>query len=115
MAQTLQKKCRAVLVWNWYSVSDSWPASSSRLPSYTSTMSAFFRRQIEQSQIVSSGEIGYDFKLNSATVATGSLVVSCGTQHSQSLVVVEPGGHVGRLHLSLSTCPPGSTTTKDCE
>ena len=35
------------------------------------------------------------------------LVVSCGTRHSQSLVVVEPGGHVGRLHLSLSTCPGG--------
>ena len=35
------------------------------------------------------------------------LVVSCGTQQSESLLVVEPGGHVGRLHLSLSTCPPG--------
>ena len=36
------------------------------------------------------------------------LVVSCGTQQSKSLIVVEPGGHVGRLPLSLSTCPPGS-------
>jgi len=35
------------------------------------------------------------------------LVVSCGTQHPKSLVVVEPCGHVGRLHLSLSTCPQG--------
>jgi len=35
------------------------------------------------------------------------LVVSCGTQQSESLVVVEPGGHVGRLPLSLSTCPRG--------
>ena len=30
-------------------------------------------------------------------------VVSCGTQQSELLVVVEPGGHVDRLHLSLST------------
>jgi hypothetical protein len=37
----------------------------------------------------------------------GPLVVSCGTQQSESLVVVEPGGHVGRLPLSLSTCPRG--------
>ena len=35
------------------------------------------------------------------------LVVSCGTRQSKWLVVVEPGGHVGRLPLSLSTCPPG--------
>ena len=28
-------------------------------------------------------------------------------RQSESVVVVEPGGHVGRLHLSLSTCPPG--------
>ena len=35
------------------------------------------------------------------------LVVSCGTQQSESVVVVEPGGHVGRLPLSLSTCPRG--------
>src|ERR1019366_1202764 len=26
-----------------------------------------------------------------------------------------PDGHVGRLKCSLPTCPPGSTTTKDCE
>src|ERR1019366_8749498 len=45
--------------------------------------------------------------IEKVTVPAGSLVVSCGTQHSQSLVVVEPGGHVGRLHLSLSTCPWG--------
>ena len=38
----------------------------------------------------------------------GPLVVSCGSQHSESLVVVEPGGHVGRLPLSLSTCPRGA-------
>jgi hypothetical protein len=37
----------------------------------------------------------------------GPLVVSCGTQQSESMVVVEPGGHVGRLPLSLSTCPRG--------
>ena len=42
-----------------------------------------------------------------AGVARGPLVVSCGTQQSESLVVVEPGGHVGRLPLSLSTCPRG--------
>ncbi|MCA3241919.1 MAG: XRE family transcriptional regulator, partial [Rubrivivax sp.] len=35
------------------------------------------------------------------------LVVSCGTQQSELVIVVEPGGHVGRLHLSLSTCPRG--------
>ena len=39
----------------------------------------------------------------------GPFVVSCGTQQSELLVVVEPGGHVGRLHLSLSTCPRGSS------
>jgi len=38
-----------------------------------------------------------------------SFVVSCGTQQSESLVVVEPGGHVGRLRLSLSTCPRGGS------
>ena len=37
----------------------------------------------------------------------GPLVVSCGTKQSESLVVVGPGGHVGRLPLSLSTCPRG--------
>lgn len=37
----------------------------------------------------------------------GPFVVSCGSQQSESLVVVEPGGHVGRLPLSLSTCPRG--------
>ncbi len=35
------------------------------------------------------------------------LVGSCGTQQSESLIMVEPSGHVGRLHLSLSTCPRG--------
>ena len=39
----------------------------------------------------------------------GPLVVSCGTQQSELLVVVEPGGHVGRLPLSLSTCPRGGS------
>ena len=28
MPQTLQKKCRAVLVWNWYSVRNSSPAAA---------------------------------------------------------------------------------------
>ena len=37
----------------------------------------------------------------------GPLVVSCGKRQSKLLVVVEPGGHVGRLPLSLSTCPRG--------
>ena len=35
------------------------------------------------------------------------LVIPCGIQQSQWAVVVEPGGHVGGLPLSLSTCPPG--------
>ncbi len=35
------------------------------------------------------------------------LVVSCGTQQSELQLVVEPCGHVGRLPLSLSTCPQG--------
>jgi hypothetical protein len=35
------------------------------------------------------------------------LVVSCGTQQSESVVVVEPGGHVGRSLAGLSTCPRG--------
>jgi exodeoxyribonuclease-3 len=43
------------------------------------------------------------------------LVVSCGTQQSESLVIVEPGGHVGRLPLSLSTCPPGSCQEHEIE
>jgi hypothetical protein len=37
------------------------------------------------------------------------LVVSCGTQQTEWPVVVEPGGHVGRLPLSLSTCPRGGS------
>ena len=40
------------------------------------------------------------------------LVVSCGIQQSESLLVVEPGGHVGRLPLSLSTCPRGCSQEK---
>ena len=40
--------------------------------------------------------------------AARPLVISCGTQQSKSLIVVEPGGHVGRLPLSLSTCPRGA-------
>ena len=46
-------------------------------------------------------------QLAALPAAQRSLVVSCGTQQSEYLVVVEPGGHVGRLHLSLSTCPRG--------
>jgi len=37
------------------------------------------------------------------------LVVSCGAQQTEWPVVVEPGGHVGRLPLRLSTCPPGGS------
>ena len=50
---------------------------------------------------------GIDFNPGTllGSVSGGPLVVSCGNQQSQSLVVVEPCGHVGRLHLSLSTCP----------
>ena len=36
-----------------------------------------------------------------------SLVISCGTQQSELMVVVEPGGHVGRSLAGLSTCPRG--------
>ena len=48
MPQVLQKKWRAVCVWNRYSVSASAPASSSNFDSCTFTISAFLRRQIEQ-------------------------------------------------------------------
>jgi hypothetical protein len=40
------------------------------------------------------------------------LVVSCGTQHSESMVVVEPGGHVGRSLAGLSTCPRGGSSQR---
>jgi hypothetical protein len=38
------------------------------------------------------------------------LVVSCGTQQSELMVVVEPGGHVGRSLAGLSTCPRGGSS-----
>ena len=47
-------------------------------------------------------------ELENAIKEYGPLVVSCGTQQSESMIVVEPGGHVVRLHLSLSTCPRGN-------
>jgi hypothetical protein len=40
----------------------------------------------------------------------GPLVVSCGTQQSELMVVVEPGGHVGRSLAGLSTCPRGGSS-----
>ena len=55
-AAGLQKKWRAVRVWNWYSVNASAPASSRSLLSCTLTISALRRRHIEQSHIVSSGK-----------------------------------------------------------
>ena len=55
-AARAQKKWRAVIVWNRYSVSESSPASSRNRLSWTLTISAFLRRQIEQSQVVSSGK-----------------------------------------------------------
>ena len=36
-------------------------------------------------------------------------------QHAESLVVIEPGGHVDRLHLSLSTCPRGGCQVQSRE
>ncbi len=56
MPQTRQKKCRAVMVWKRYSVMSSAPESSSKLVSCTFTINAFLARQIEQSQVVSSGK-----------------------------------------------------------
>jgi len=56
MPQTLQKQCRAVCVRKRYSVSASAPLGSSKRLSCILTMSAFLRRQIEQSQVVSSGK-----------------------------------------------------------
>lgn len=47
------------------------------------------------------------YDLDAAMDDFGPLVVSCGKRQSKLLVVVEPGGHVGRLPLSLSTCPRG--------
>ncbi len=35
------------------------------------------------------------------------LVVSCGNQRRQSVVVVAPCGHVGKSQSGLSTCPCG--------
>jgi len=46
MPQTLQKKCRAVCVWNWYSVRESSPERRRNLLSWTLTISAFFLWQI---------------------------------------------------------------------
>ncbi|MGH8620469.1 MAG: hypothetical protein ACREUW_22465 [Burkholderiales bacterium] len=43
-------------MWNWYSVSASPPASSVKRLSCTLTINAFFRRQMEQSHVVSSGK-----------------------------------------------------------
>jgi hypothetical protein len=40
----------------------------------------------------------------------GPLVVSCGTQQSELMVVIEPGGHVGRSLAGLSTCPRGGSS-----
>src|SRR5436305_9148232 len=56
MPHTLQKKWRAVCVWNRYSVRNSSPASRRNWVSCTFTIKAFLRRQIEQSHIVSSGK-----------------------------------------------------------
>src|SRR6478735_6556226 len=56
MPQVPQKKWRATSVWKRYSRSASSPARSSKRSSWTMTMSAFLRRQIEQSQVVSSGK-----------------------------------------------------------
>ncbi|MGE0110819.1 acyl-CoA dehydrogenase family protein, partial [Aquabacterium sp.] len=39
--------------------------------------------------------------------AIGPLVVSCGNQRRQSVVVVAPCGHVGKSQSGLSTCPCG--------
>lgn len=41
------------------------------------------------------------------TVGAGPLVVSCGNQRRQSVVVVAPCGHVGKSQSGLSTCPCG--------
>src|SRR5438094_8086708 len=56
MPHVLQKKWRAVIVWNRYSVSESSPESRRNRLSCTLTINAFLRRQIEQSHIVSSGK-----------------------------------------------------------
>src|SRR5512143_3275999 len=44
------------MVWNRYSASDSSPQISLNLLSWTFTINAFLRRQMEQSQVVSSGK-----------------------------------------------------------
>ena len=44
------------MVWKRYSVNASAPDSNLNLLSWTFTINAFFRRQIEQSHIVSSGK-----------------------------------------------------------
>jgi hypothetical protein len=56
MPQVAQKKCRAVIVWNRYSVSAPAPATRRKRASGTLTISALRRRQIEQSHSVSSGK-----------------------------------------------------------
>src|SRR6476660_10353462 len=56
MPHVLQKKWRAVIVWKRYSVRESSPESSLKRDSWTFTISAFLRRQIEQSHRVSSGK-----------------------------------------------------------
>lgn len=42
-----------------------------------------------------------------AIVCLWPLVVSCGNQRRQSVVVVAPCGHVGKSQSGLSTCPCG--------
>ena len=63
-------------------------------------------------------EVAYGVIVSELTTATPDVLARPSTHQvaprrsvwnrgSKSLVVVEPGGHVGRLHLSLSTCPRG--------
>ena len=68
---------------------------------------------VSQAQLSAADKDGTNFLHSNMSYAQTRyyrpLVVSCGTQHSESVVVVEPGGHVGRLPLSLSTCPRGGS------
>lgn len=45
--------------------------------------------------------------LITSTATPRPLVVSCGNQRRQSVVVVAPCGHVGKSQSGLSTCPCG--------
>jgi len=86
------------------------PTNSSTLGSSPAT--ALSTRVRLRPLAVGAGAVGSAVTYDSAETLSVSdlaapLVVSRGTQQTESVVVAETGGHAGRLHLSLSTRPRG--------